>query len=291
MRDHRLFRPPAEADSLVIRVADGCPHNQCTFCGMYKGVRFRAHQSEEIARSIADAKDTWPGARRIFLADGDVMALSFDRLRTILTELAAAFPYLIRVSVYANGSSIARKTEAELNELRRLKLQTLYLGLESGWEDLLVGVKKGETAAQMIAAVRRAQDLGFRVSVMVLIGLAGRTGSRRHARETAAALNRMQPRLLSALRCIPIPGTGFFDQIEAGNLEPLTEWEAVGELRELASELQLERTVFRANHRSNVVPIEARFPRDRQALLSLLDQLLTSKALDRTSPGEMPYVL
>jgi len=258
---------------------------------MYKGVRFRAHRADEIAESIAAAKGAWPDARRIFLADGDVMALSFDRLSKILTDLAATFPDLIRVSVYANGSSIERKTDAELIELRRQKLQTLYLGLESGWEDLLVDVRKGETAEQMIAAVGRAQDLGFRASVMVLLGLAGRTGSRRHARETALALNRMQPRLLSALRCIPIPGTGFFDQIETGDLEPLTEWEAVEELRELACGLRLERTVFRANHRSNVVPIEARFPRDRESLLSQLDQLLASQALDRTRPGEMPYLL
>lgn len=288
---HRLFRPPAEADSLIVRVADGCPHNECTFCGMYQGVPYRTHSLEEVETSVAAARAEWPDAKRIFLADGDVMALSVRRLREILQLLSRQFPALLRVSVYANGSSIQRKSDAELAELRRLKLRTLYLGLESGDEALLAEVRKGETAAEMVGAVRRAQALGFRASVMVLLGLAGRAGSERHARRTARALNQMQPRLLSALRWIPIAGTEREGRVARGTLTPLTEWESVAELRAIVSGLELEQTVFRANHRSNVVPIEARLPRDKRKLLEALDELLASGALDRRSPGPAPYVL
>ncbi len=288
---HRLFRPPAEANSLILRVADGCPHNECTFCGMYKGVPYRTHSPGEIEASVAAARAEWPDAKRIFLADGDVMALSYRRLREILLLLSAAFPALLRVNVYANGSSIQRKSDEELSELRRLKLQTLYLGLESGDEALLAEVRKGETAEAMVRAVRRAQACGFRVSVMVLLGLAGPTGSGRHAELTAQTLNQMQPRLLSALRWIPIAGTEREGRVASGTLTALTEWESVAELRAIVSGLELDQTVFRANHRSNVVPIEARLPRDKVKLLEALDDLLTSGALDRHSPGPAPYVL
>ena len=143
----RLFRPPAEAESLIFQVALGCPHNTCRFCAMYKGVPYRVRPHSELLGEFAEAARRYPEERRIFLADGDVMALSYDRLRGMLEELNRLFPHLARVNVYANGSSILAKSAAELETLRRLKLNTLYVGLESGDEGLLKEVGKGETAA------------------------------------------------------------------------------------------------------------------------------------------------
>jgi len=289
--DHRLFRPPAEGDSLIIRVADGCPSNQCTFCGMYKGVPYHAHAADDIRRALRTARTDWPDAGRVFLADGDVMAFGFAELRGILVELNELFPRLARVSVYANGSSIAAKTDDQLRELRDLKLHTLYMGLESGDEEILRRVRKRETAAAMCTAAVRATTCGLRMSVMILIGLGGQERTDDHARETARVLNDMQPRLLSALRFIPVPNTELYQEIMAGRFDLLTEREAVSELRALVANLQLSGTVFRANHRSNVVPLEARFPRDRERLVAELDGLLASGMLDAETPGPMPLFL
>jgi len=281
------FRPPAEADSLILQVDVGCPHNRCTFCGMYHDMRYRKMPLEEVESIIDEATRRRPSARRVFLADGDVMRRPFGELQQILTLLADRLPRLSRVNLYANGSSIIAKSDEELRALRSLKLHTLYMGLESGDEAVLAACRKGETAATMVEAGIRARAAGLRMSVMVLLGLGGADGSERHALETAAALNRMQPRLLSALRVTPVPGTKLYTDVESGAFCLPTEHGVVQELRYLIAALELESTVFRPNHTSNVIPVEARLPKDKEALLLQLDRLLDSDTLDRDSPGSM----
>ena len=237
-----LFRPPAEAGSLIFQVAYGCPHNGCRFCGMYKGVPYRLRTEEELAAEIRRAGVAYPRVRRIFLADGDVMAIGFDRVHRILAELGAAFPFLSRVSSYANGSSIARYRESELEVLRSLRLHTLYVGLETGMQQLLDRVGKTERVAEMVESVRRVQSCGLRASVMVLLGLGGRRYGAEHAARTAEALNAMQPRLLSALRFVPVLGSPYPE------FELLSERETAAELLAMVEGLSLERTVFRARH-------------------------------------------
>ena len=288
---HPLFRPPGEADSLILQVDQGCPYNRCTFCGMYRGLPYRRLTLGQVDSLIARAARRHPDAQRIFLADGDVMRRPSEELRAILSLLNERFPRLARVSLYANGSSMAAKSDPQLRALRALKLHTLYMGLESGDEELLQRCRKGETASQMVAAGVMAQAAGLRMSVMVLLGLGGADGSREHAEHTAAALNRMQPRLLSALRVIPVAGTELYEQAASGSFQQLTEWEAVRELRDLMGRLELQSTVFRANHSSNVVPLEGRLPRDKERLLAELDGLLASGALDKESPGPVPLWL
>lgn len=202
--NHPQFRPPAEADSLILQVDQGCPHNRCTFCGMYRGLRYRRRPIEEVLSLVHREARRSPDAQRVFLADGDVMRRPFDELLAILTALGERLPRLARISLYANGSSIATKSEQQLRDLRALKLHTLYMGLESGDEDILKRCRKGETAAQMVQAGVMAQTSGLRMSVMVLLGLGGADHTAEHVEHTAEAPNRMQPRLLSALRVIPI---------------------------------------------------------------------------------------
>ena len=288
---YRVFRPPAEADSLIIQVATGCPHNHCFFCGMYKQAVYAVRPWSEVYEEVRAYARLDPDVTRIFLADGDVMVLPFARLARMLTDLRDLFPKLARVSLYANGRSILAKSDEELAELRRLKLHTLYLGLESGDEQILRAQGKPETAGEMIEAVTRAQARGLRLSVMILLGLGGKERSGEHAAATAAAVSRMQPRLLSALRVVPIPGTPLQAMVESGRFQPLTEVETVEELRAMVEGFELKSTVFRANHVSNVMPVEARFPRDKQRLLEELRRELASGRLSRTSPGPMPFVL
>ena len=286
-----LFRPPAEADSLILQVDQGCPYNQCIFCGMYRGLRYRRLPIADVRTMVARESNRNSEATRIFLADGDVMRRPLDELRDVLIMLNESFPRLARVSLYANGTSIAAKSNEELCTLRHLKLHTLYMGLESGDDEILKRCCKGETAAQMVRAGVAAQAAGLRMSVMILLGLGGSDRSQEHTKRTAEALNLMQPRLLSALRVIPIEGTELHDDVAAGSFRQLTEREVVQELRDLIDRLRLTSTVFRANHSSNVVPLEGRLPRDRERLLSELDGLLASGTLDSESAGPMPLWL
>ena len=291
MMNHPLFRPPAEAESLILQVDRGCPYNRCSFCGMYKDIRFRRLSLKEIQPLLDEEIPHFPEARRVFLADGDVMQRPFDELAEILRMLGERLPALARVNVYAAGTGILDKSQEQLRALRALKLQTLYLGLESGSDEVLKQMRKAESAEQMVEAGCRAQAAGLRMSVMVLLGLGGQERSAAHADETAQALNAMQPRLLSALRVIPVAGTALGRDAEEGRFSQVSEHGAVEELRRLTAGLQLENTVFRANHVSNVVPVEGRLPRDKARILDELDRLLTTGRLDRRSPGPVPLWL
>lgn len=258
---------------------------------MYKTMKCRFQSREEIETAISLAHAEYPQARRIFLADGDVMALSFEKLKTVLTMLNAHFPRLARVNMYANGHSILKKSDTELAELKSLKLNTLYMGLESGYEETLQTVKKRETAKEMITAGQRAQAAGLKMSVMILTGLGGQAYKTQHIIDTANALNQMQPRLLSALRVIPIPGTELYDDEQSGRFSQLTEYQALEELKDMIGLLELESTVFRANHSSNILPMEGRFPKDKERLIDELETLLASGILDTQAPGEPPLSL
>lgn len=258
---------------------------------MYRQVRFRRLTAPEIQRLFIAETRHARGVRRVFLADGDVMRRPFDELRLILEELGQRLPDLARVNLYATGSAVVDKTAAELQALRALKLQTLYLGLESGDDETLRRVRKGEDVATLVEAACRAQSCGLKISVMVLLGLGGQERTREHAEATADALNRMQPRLLSALRVVPVPGTELYDEVQAGRFRQVSERGVIEELRRMVARLELSNTVFRANHSSNVVPLEARLPRDQPALLEQLDALLAAGTLDATSPGPPPLWL
>ncbi len=214
------------------------------------------------------------------------MFLEFDYLKSILQELNKLFPRLTRVNVYANGSSILKTPLSQLTELRELKLHTVYLGLESGDEEVLKKVNKRETAQEMTDAVRISQKAGLRCSVMVLLGLAGKEGSEQHAVKTAKIINQMQPRLLSALRFIEVADGLIFD-----DYNPVTEYEAVCELRNIIAGLELDGTVFRANHTSNPIPLEGRFPKDKASLVQFLDQQINSGMLDKKGLGRVPMWL
>ena len=286
-----MFRPPAEARSVLIRVADGCPHNACAFCAMYRGVPYRVHDHNTISGRIALAAALNPDARRVFLADGDVLALPTRLLETILATTRAAFPRLSRVNCYASGQALAGKSDAELASLREKGLHTLYLGLESGCEEVLRRMAKGGDLGETVAGCVRAGRANLSVSVMVLIGIGGQELSALHASQTADALNAMQPALLSCLRLVPIPGTALADRIADGRFVQLTEERSVRELRDIVSRLDLARTVFRADHSSNILPLAGRLPRDKARLLAELDELLTCGVLDKNGPGPMPAVL
>ena len=211
-----VFRPPSEARSWLLAVTTGCSHNRCSFCAMYRTKRFRVRPESEVMEDIARAKRTLGDVQRVFLLDGDAFVLSAAKLLRVLAALREAFPGLGRVGTYVNAGNVASKSDEELRALAAAGLRIGYLGLESGDPDLVARIVKGATVDEMVSAVRRAQDAGMRMSVMALLGLAGREGSLAHARGTAEALNRMQPRFVSFLTVTPVAGTPLGEDTEAG---------------------------------------------------------------------------
>ena len=275
--DPPVFRPPSEADSLILQVTLGCSHNRCAFCSMYRTKRFRAKSLADIREEIADARRKLsPGVRRVFLADGDAMCLSSARLTEILDELVGAFPDLRRVGIYANARDLLRKTPEELASLRARRLSVIYLGLESGDDFTLRAIEKGATAGEMIEAVRRVQAAGVSASVMALVGLAGRERSLEHARRTAEAINRMEPAYTALLTYTPTPGSPLADRVACGTFELPGPLESLVEIRELVSGLECE-TWFTCNHASNYLPMKGRLPGARAGILRALDAALAGR--------------
>lgn len=272
-----VFRPPAEAESFLLQVTVGCSSDRCAFCGMYKMKSFRVKDPAEVLDDIEREACLAPGTRRVFLMDGDALVLSNAKLIPTLDQLNRAFPRLARISSYANGSNLSRKTDPELRELSSRKLKLIYMGLESGSQAILDRCGKSSSVHEMIGSVRRAEKAGIKSSVMVLLGLGGRAHSGEHVRGTIEALNAMQPRYLSFLSLMIVPGTPLEQQMKKGAFEELGAKELLQECYGIVSGLELEHTVFRSNHASNYLPLEGVFPKDKPALLAMLQAALEGK--------------
>ena len=273
-----LFRPPSEAGSLILQATIGCSHNRCTFCAMYKRKKYRERSLEEILAEIKGAANYCPHTKRVFLADGNALAMATPKLLEILQQLDKAFPLLERVTLYGNPHDLLEKSIAELQQLGQNKLGLIYLGVESGSAKVLEAVKKGVTPDEMAAGAAKVKAAGIPLSVTVLNGLAGAEGSVEHAGATARLLNRMDPEYIGLLSLITVPGTTMHRQFKEGLLTALSPWQLLEEIRMIASGLELTNSVFRANHASNYLPLKATLPRDKEALLAALDQFIARKA-------------
>ena len=268
-----IYRPPGEWKSWLLQVTIGCSHNACTFCGMYKDKRYRVRPLAEIFEDIALAKAAFGDVRRVFLCDGDAVAMDTAGLLAVLHRLYETFPSLERVNAYAGPVSTLAKTGEELRALRKAGLARLYLGVESGSDTVLKAVCKGVDAAGMLEAGRRLVSAGFDVWVMVLIGLAGPgTASRAHALDTAAMINAMGPRHLSALTYIPERGTVLGRAVERGEFQLLTAREALEETRLLLEHLEVNPLHFTSDHASNYLLLKGTLNQDKAAMLAEIDK-------------------
>lgn len=269
--DTPVFRPPSEARSFILRVTRGCAHNKCTYCNMYRGVPFQILSDEEISRQIALAVHYGKeSVRRVFLADGDALVLPTAKLLKILQALRGNFPKLQRVASYAAPKDILRKSEDELRQLKEAGLQLLYYGMETGDDITLKAVNKGVNAAEAIEAGRRVTASGMKLSLMVILGLAGKEGSQRHALETAKAINIIQPTMLSALCLMLYRGSELLDQFENGEFNPLSPQGLMEELHLMMQNIDLpqdKHCLFRSNHVSNYVQLAGTLPKDKDRLL------------------------
>ena len=272
-----LYRPPSEADSLILQATIGCSYNECSFCGMYRDKRFRARKIDEVRGEIAWARRSLGAeVRKVFLADGDALVAKPSYLHEILAALREAFPNLRRVSCYSSPQSLQIRTVDEMSKLREAGLTQYYLGIESGHDVVLARLVKGVDAAEMIRVAGKATEAGVKLSTMILLGAGGRALSMEHAQESARVVNAIQPRFVSTLVMTPVEGTPLFEQAQRGEVEELTPDETARELREFVGGLELRGCVFRSNHASNHLAVGGNLPKDKAALLAALDDAIAS---------------
>ena len=282
--DHigNIFRPPSEAESLLLQVTLGCSHNRCTYCAMYDdpAQKFRIKPLATVAADIAEAARYAArglAIRRIFLCDGDALILPTDHLAEILTMIRKQLPDVRRIGIYGDARSILRKSPAELARLQELGLGIVYHGAESGDDEVLARIVKGSTAAEAVASAARLREAGIRHSVMVMLGIGGRDLSRRHAEQTAALLTAMDPPFVGALTTTVVPGTPLAAAAADGTFVLPDRWGLLAELRVLVADSRLSRCRFHANHASNYLPLSLNLPADRERGLAELDRVLRDR--------------
>ena len=269
-----IIRPPSEADSILLQVTVGCSHNKCTFCGTYTGERFQIKNDEIIFEDIEYAAKYMKGARRLFICDGDALVIPQRRLVAIMERINERLPWLERIGLYANTKSIRMKTEKQLAELNGLGLKIAYMGLESGDDVTLKHIRKGADSARMIEMGRKIRAAGIKLSITVLLGLAGRERSEIHAKETGRVLSEIDPEYVGALSLMLIPGTELYQEYERGEFELITPAEMLKEIGVMISSTHLSSGLFHANHASNYLPIRAKLPEDKEKTLKLISRAL-----------------
>jgi len=281
-----VIRPPSEAGSLILQVTLGCSHNRCTFCSAYKQKRFRIRGLEDIREDIDSVRGK-EYVRRVFLADGDALIVPRRMMMPVIDHLNASFPNLERIAMYANAKSVLKRTPDELRELAGRGLGIVYLGLESGDDEVLRRVNKGVGTDEMIEAARRVRDAGILLSVTVLLGLAGREGSGRHARATGEVLSRMDPDYIGALTLMIVPGCPLYDDYVSGEFSVPDPMESLQELAEIITYTDVTDCLFTSNHASNYLPLRIQLPDQKNEAVSLIRTVLDENRRDMLRPERM----
>ena len=270
----RVFRPPSEAYSLIVQVTIGCSHNKCTFCDMYKEKRFRVRKLEDVKADFDEARRMYRRVDRIFLADGDALMCRPEHMAEILRYIKKLFPECERVTSYGSPASILCKKQEDLNLLHELGLEMIYLGLESGSDEVLRRVNKGETADEIVRAGLMVKEAGMKLSVTCIAGLG--------SLEPAEALSRMKPEYIGLLTLLFELPTPLMRDWQEGRFYLMNPIEIAHETLILLEHIDSEGSIFRANHASNYVNLAGTLNRDRDAMCQRLRQALEGKVKFRS---------
>jgi radical SAM superfamily enzyme YgiQ (UPF0313 family) len=282
-----VFRPPSEANSLILQLTLGCSWNRCTYCAMYRMKEFTVRPVDEVVQEIRDVAPAMAGVRRVFLADGDALAAPTDVIETVLIEIKKSLPEVTRVGIYADSRSILKKGVDDLRALADLGLGIVYFGAETGDEQTLREIRKGATVERQVEASRVVHEAGLKLSTMVLLGLAGDEGSERHARATGRFLVDSAPTFSAALMVTPVPGTEMHDALDDGSFRLPDKWGLLAELKWMLESMEGYRGPFHANHASNYLPLKLRLPRDREGAIELISKVLSERSEDSLRPEWM----
>lgn len=269
-----VYRPPSEAYSLIIQVTLGCSHNKCTFCNMYKDKNFRVRKLDDIFEDLDMAREYYRVVKRVFLADGDALVLKTEDLEKIILRIKELFPECERIGIYATPKDVIRKTEEDLIKLKNIGLDIIYLGVESGSDEILKDIKKGVTSAEMIEAGQKVKRTGIKLSTTIISGLGGVEKWEMHAKGSAEVISQINPDYLGVLTLIVEPGTEMFDKVHGGKVTLLSPKEVMVEMREFIGNLNVSGCVFRSNHASNYAPLAATLGEEKDRILNQLDGLI-----------------
>ena len=264
-----LYRPPSEGNSLIVQATIGCAHNTCTFCNMYKDKSFRVRNTEEVLDEIREfaASKYAPYFTKFFIADGDALVLPTKTLLTIMGEVKRLLPRITRTTVYGTTQDILRKSDDELSELKNAGLEMVYLGAESGDDDILKAIGKDVTAAELIEAGKKLKKAGIKNSVTLISGMGGRANVKKHALSCAKLINGMNPEYCSFLTLRVFEGTPLYEDVKSGAFELITADEIMDEMEIFLSEVDSPGTIFRSNHASNYLPLAGTFNEDIATML------------------------
>jgi radical SAM superfamily enzyme YgiQ (UPF0313 family) len=271
------IRPPSEANSILLQATVGCSHNKCTFCGSYKDKRFRIKDNDIILSDILFASRYMRNHERVFIMDGDALIIPYPRLMWVLEMIREHLPWVRRVGLYANTKGIRMKGEEELIRLKEMGLGIIYMGIETGDDQTLEAVRKGADSQRVLDMGKKVTGAGIRLSVTVLLGIAGKKRSLIHANATGRLLSAIDPDYVGALTLMVIPGTPLADDISAGRFELPDNLGLLMELREMIASTDLTNGLFFSNHASNYLPVKARLPEGKEQTLDLIDRALQGK--------------
>jgi len=281
-----IWRPPSEARSLILQATVGCSHNACTFCISYKDREYRVRGEMEIANDLTELPQTYKQrTRRVFLADGNALAMDTTQLKDTLDVLRENLPNLDRVGVYGYAKDTRNKSVEDLHKLREAGLGIVYLGLETGDDELLRWARKGVTTEENISACKKIRDAGIPLSLTIILGLGGEEHSERHAVSTAKTLNEIDPEYVGALTLMIPRGTPLHKMVDQGEFTPMKPLAIVGEMKILVDNLDLTECIFRTNHASNYLPIGGTLNRDKQAILDVIEGAIASGDESKLKPG------
>ena len=277
-----IYRPPSEAYSLLVQVTIGCTHNKCTFCKMFKNKKFRVRALEEVLEDLAWARARYSRVERMFLCDGDALALSNRRLMPILEYIKENFPECERVTIYGRANDVNKKSAEEMKELYDAGITMVYIGAESGSDEVLKAVNKGVTRQELIDAVRKIEDCGMEASVTFISGLAGKDGWEDHAIQTGTMITEMNPSYVGLLTLIVEPNVPMYDDIQSGKLRLLSPEEVMQETLLMLEHTHVDKKcVFRSNHASNYVSLRGNLPQDKEKMMDMLKKAMSNHDMFR----------
>lgn len=268
-----VYRPPSEARSLIVQVTIGCAHNTCTFCNMYKAKQFRVRKMEEIMADLEEAHRGYGAyVDRVFLADGDALIMKTEDLMTILEAVNRLFPNVNRVASYGTAQDILRKSEEELRQLKEAGLGIVYVGAETGDNEILEYIHKGVTAEEVIAAGQKLKRCGIQTSVTLISGLGGRGKVEEHALSCAKLISQMNPEYASFLTLRLYEGTPMYEDVVTGRFQRITADEIADEMKIFLDNVDSPGTVFRTNHASNYVVLAGNLNEDIPDMMETLEE-------------------
>jgi len=272
--DFPPYRPPSEANSLLLRVTRGCPWNRCTFCSMYKGMKFEIRDLEEILGDIELAKDLYGDRiRTVFIGDSNSLVVKTEMLVKILNTLFSSFPHIERVTSYARSKTIAKKPLEDLIKIHQAGLTRLHVGLETGDRELLKEIEKGATPEEMVEAGRKAKEAGFEYSLYVLLGIGGEEKWQQHAKGTAEVLNRVDPHFIRVRTFVPQPNSPLYEAMMGGSFQPASIETIMKETKLLLENLEVT-SQFLSDHISNLLPLHGKLPEDKEEMIQMIDEAL-----------------